>query len=341
MTTESSCLAAALAAHAAGIAVLPPREDGSKSPITNEHGEWAVKGERADERQIRGWYGPRTGLGVICGKISNGLEALDFDLRAVCDAFVAAAQDWGLAALVAHIRAGYDELTPNGQHWLYYCAENACVKLAERPAPTQGNPRGRKTLIETKGEGGYAIIAPSRGRVHPSGYAYELVSGSFGTITAISPAERQSLFALARSFDQMPRAERQQAPPRSWAPSPGDRPGDLQIAHWSWAEILEPHGWTWVYGRGGISYWRRPGKDHGISATTNATGRDTLIVFSSSTLFDTAPASYDRFGAYAVLEHGGDFHAAAVHLAKRFALGRPRVVPIESIDPSVLKHHYE
>src|SRR5690606_31824787 len=45
--------------------------------------------------------------------------------------------------------------------------------------------------------------------------------------------------------------------------------------------------------------------------TTNATGRDTLIVFSSSTVFDSydgmGPApSYDRFSAYAVLEHADD-----------------------------------
>jgi hypothetical protein len=29
----------------------------------------------------------------------------------------------------------------------------------------------------------------------------------------------------------------------------------------TWPELLEPDGWTLVYERGGVGYWRRPGKD--------------------------------------------------------------------------------
>ena len=76
------------------------------------------------------------------------------------------------------------------------------------------------------------------------------------------------------------------------------------------------HGWTNVYTRDGTTYWRRPGKDIGISATTNFGGADLLYVFSSSTEFE-AEKSYTRFGAYAVLNHGGDFHAAARALAQQ------------------------
>ena len=79
---------------------------------------------------------------------------------------------------------------------------------------------------------------------------------------------------------------------------------------------LTSHGWTNVYTRDGTTYWRRPGKDIGISATTNFGGADLLYVFSSSTQFE-AEKSYTRFGAYAVLNHGGDFHAAARALAQQ------------------------
>ena len=71
-----------------------------------------------------------------------------------------------------------------------------------------------------------------------------------------------------------------------------------------------------MYTRDGTTYWRRPGKDIGISATTNFGGADLLYVFSSSTEFE-AEKSYNRFGAYAVLNHGGDFHAAARALAQQ------------------------
>jgi hypothetical protein len=58
------------------------------------------------------------------------------------------------------------------------------------------------------------------------------------------------------------------------------------------------------------SYWTRPGKDRGVSATTNHQGNDLLWVFTSSAELDP-DRSYDRFGVYTVMEHGGDFQAAA------------------------------
>jgi len=54
----------------------------------------------------------------------------------------------------------------------------------------------------------------------------------------------------------------------------------------------------------------------GISATTNWAGADLLYVFTSSTTFN-ADESYDRFAAYAVLNHGGDYRAAARELAHK------------------------
>ena len=68
----------------------------------------------------------------------------------------------------------------------------------------------------------------------------------------------------------------------------------------------EPQGWMRVFERGEICYWRRPGKAFGISATTNVHGSDLLWCFSSSTAFEPE-TSYSKFGAYALLEHGGDF----------------------------------
>jgi putative DNA primase/helicase len=60
-------------------------------------------------------------------------------------------------------------------------------------------------------------------------------------------------------------------------------------------------------GRGHL--WRRPGKDHGISATTGYQG-DWLYVFTSSTVLEPE-RTYTRFGYRAAWSHGGDHHAAA------------------------------
>src|SRR5690606_2117041 len=96
----------------------------------------------------------------------------------------------------------------------------------------------------------------------------------------------------------------------------GVSPGDDFEARTTWEEILEPRGWRKVMVRGRTTYWRRPGKEHGISATTGRDPeRDRLYVSSSSTEFETF-TPYTKFGAYALLEHAGDHSAAASKLRK-------------------------
>jgi hypothetical protein len=90
------------------------------------------------------------------------------------------------------------------------------------------------------------------------------------------------------------------------------RPGDDFNLRATWDEVLTPHRWVRV-GKGsrGETLWRRPDKSKDHSATTNATGNDTLIVHSTSTTFEISPASYSKFGAYALLNHDGDHKRAA------------------------------
>lgn len=91
------------------------------------------------------------------------------------------------------------------------------------------------------------------------------------------------------------------------------RPGDDFNDRAHWADILTPHGWTYMYHRGSTWYWRRPGKDQGEhSATTGRKGvgsEDRLYVFSDATSFEQN-VPYNKFAAYALLNHGGDFAAA-------------------------------
>ena len=94
----------------------------------------------------------------------------------------------------------------------------------------------------------------------------------------------------------------------------------------SWPEILEPAGWRHVYDRGDVGYWCRPGKTHGVSATTNLGGHDRLYVFTSSTPFEPEK-SYSKFAAFAVLHHGGDFAAAARDVAADGRAARSTATP--------------
>jgi len=307
---------AARLAYAAGLSIIPPLEDGSKRPV----GTWKTyQTERAGKDMLRQWWGPATGLGTICGKVSGNLEAIDFDERAPYDSFVSLAREAELGDLLDRLENGYVEDTPRGGvHWLYRCETiSGNLKLACRPT-TEAERRDQhdkvKTTIETRGEGGFVVLAPSGGGVHETGKPYVLRGGSFATIPTITPEERADLHALARALDEMPTSTEPGSRPEAKL-TDGTRPGDAYAAAVSWSDVLTPAGWTFVFERDGESYWRRPGKRHGISATTNCGGSDLLIVFSSSTPFETH-RGYGKFSAYAKLYHGDNHGEAARALAR-------------------------
>jgi hypothetical protein len=292
-------LQAALDAMAAGISVMPPTQDGQKRP----DGNWKhAQSTRADESRILDWYRPgRTGVGWVPGAVSGNLEVLDFDDRSIWAEFQKLCCDAGLGQLLDRMVAGYFEHSPNGAHLIYRCPTiDTNRKLAQRP--------DKKAVIETRGEGGYIIVAPSHGSVHPLRGSYVLQSGGVATIATISPEERRALFDVARIFDECPRVS-EVRPPQA-AISAAGRPGDDFNARATWEQILEPHGWVKVFSRLGASSWRRPGKDHGVSATTNYADSGFLYVFSTSTPFEPE-RGYSKFSARALLEYAGDFSAAA------------------------------
>jgi len=90
------------------------------------------------------------------------------------------------------------------------------------------------------------------------------------------------------------------------------KPGDILNALATWSDILLPLGWKPLgyVKENGIQYWRRPGKNEGISASTNWGGHDLLIPFTTSTELD-ARKGYTKFKALTYLKYNGDYHACA------------------------------
>jgi hypothetical protein len=116
-----------------------------------------------------------------------------------------------------------------------------------------------------------------------------------------------------RALDQMPEPDAEPNPfTTPTRDSDGERPGDDYNRRARWEDILT--GWTKVYTAGTTSHWRRPGKSIGTSATTGRNNADNLYVFSSSTEFDPEKP-YRKFAAYTLLQHRGDWSAAARQLA--------------------------
>lgn len=310
----------ALHAHEEGLCVVPPRQDGSKAPLVS----WRrYEQERPSLAQLERWYSAGlTGLGVVCGPVSGNLVMLEAEDDVTAEQLRSEARGAGLGHLLERLDAGYLEQTPGGGvHWLLRCAEPAGnTKLArrmKRPEEMRDPGDKVKVLIETREAGGYSVLAPSHGGVHPSGRPYVLVAGGFDTIPEVTPAERDALWEVARALDEMPAPAPRRAP--RIEPYKGDSIAEAFNARATWPEVLERHGWSHWRTAGDNQHWARPGRKGATSATINEGGAGVLYVFSSSTVFEPDRA-YSRFGAYAVLEHGGDHSAAARAIRAWWAL---------------------
>jgi P4 family phage/plasmid primase-like protien len=368
-TTAPDTLTAALTLHAAGCSVVSVRTDGTKFP----RGTWKLfQTDRAPEQQIHRWFADgHPGIGIVTGAVSGNLEMYELEGRAVEEGILNQLAELvsasGLAELWTRISTGWLEESPRGGLHFHYRVAGAPVpgntKLASRVAredeltdtereiltrhPNKKIPRG---WIETRGEGGFVVTAPSHGSVHPNGKPYKLIAGGPATCPTITADEHRELHRISRMLDAMPTEEPPATAPATSPATPldeadaflfandrpaaaegGVKPGDDYEQRTTWADILTTHGWTVLRTIGQTTYWRRPGKtDPGASATTGrAADRDRLYVFTTSTEFD-AEKPYTKFGAYTLLNHAGD-HAAAARELRRLGYGTPAPEPVRHL----------
>ena len=324
----TSIASAALTWYDAGCSIIPIRADGTKKPAF----EWKQYMETRIERdRVKDYFTlrPASGIGIVCGAVSGNLEMLELEGRATSgadiDKIMSESEKRGVLHLFLSLMTdGYAEWTPSGGlHFLYRISGHEVpgnTKIARRPATPEeliDKPGDRfKVLAETRGEGGYLVVAPSCGTVHDTGDSWSVAAGELGVIPTISWEERQRLHeALRAALDEMPAPPPPPARPQlsSLLPATSDRPGDDFNIRGNWYDILLPHGWAVDKRQGNTIYWVRPGKDPrlGHSATTGrAADGDRLYVFSSATIFEPEQP-YNKFAAYALLEHNGDYAAAA------------------------------
>lgn len=313
--------AVASAYLALGLSPYAVRTDGSKAAAESS---WTKFCSRfPTEAELRASFARnRRGVGIACGPASGNLVVFDFE---EWSAFTR----WG-ARLMAEER---DRLarcpvvrTPRGGAHVY----------ARLTAAVKGHVYARtavgRVLIETRGDGHGVIAAGSPGCCHPTGTPYRLARPGWLDGVGFEPIPLDvfhNLTVHAAELNQYVKPAPREVVgdcPTSGG-EPGDRPGDHFNARVSWVDILGLHGWTVFRTTEGATYWCRPGKSPaGISASTGfcrgPSGRDLLYVFTSSAPPLEARMSYSRFGAYSLLNHGGDFTAATRALG-RAGYGRP------------------
>jgi hypothetical protein len=310
---------------AAGISFIPIRPDGSKAPdgkvlpfvprglngklepSWNPYRENLPTLDEAHE-----WFADgRRGIAVVCGRVSGGVEDLDIDDLQLYEPWKSAV-DQEMPGLVDRLT---QHRTPGpGASVVYRCEEIAgSTKLAVglRVDPKTGEQKP-KTLIETRGEGGYFLIPGCPPTCHDTGRLYEHVAGPPLTeVPLITPLERQCLLRAAQSLNELA-DEVIDGPITANRNGAALRPGDdFNQRGPSWEEIIGPHGWVQV----SSGRWRRPGKDRGWSATTgyckNSDGHEQFAVFSSNASPFEGPRNgkpctcYNKFATYTPLESWG------------------------------------
>lgn len=238
-------------------------------------------------------YKEPTGLGIICGAVNGNLEVIDVDVKH--DTTGSLWED--LRGLIEdNLPDIYKALviaqTKNkGYHIYYRCsAITGSIDLAKNPL--------KEVLIETRGEGSYIIAPPSPG--------YKYIQGEPTNIPTITIEEREILFSISKSFNQLPEPTVIKAPTVNYNSSLStlspwidyNQRGDV-------LGLLESHGWRIVNQRGENIKLLRPGNtDSKTSGGFHITKR-VLNIFSSSTIFEPGKG-YNPSSVFALLECNGD-----------------------------------
>ena len=275
----------------AQLSVIPTKED--KLPALPT---WKpYQSQRITEDQIEALFsgGNVKGVAIICGAISGGLEVIDVDTKhdttgSLWDELSSLIKD-NLPELysrlvIAQTRSG-------GYHIYYRCSSIAGnLKLSTK--------LNKEVLIETRGEGGYVIAPPTP--------KYTYIQGEPNNIPTITTEERDILFSISKSFNELEEIRPKVNTPTSTTyNSTGLSPFEDYNQRGDIVGLLESKGWRVVNQQGQRINLLRPGSTDSKTSGNYHTGLKVLRVFSSSTEFNP-DKGYSPSQVFSLLECNGD-----------------------------------
>ena len=300
----------ALAAIKAGMAPIPIRA-GGKVPLDR----WTDDQHHPmDEAEIPRRFRNGCNLGIVCGAGSGNLECLDFDNASLFQPLLDT-----LEAVNPGLRQKltvWQETPSGGYHLLYRCS-----------APVGGNAvlahdRNGKAAIETRGQGGQFLVAPSRATSKQDGKQRPyILHGTLQAVPTITAEDVALLHSIASSFDESGHQEQKRLPRNQGGTISGDRPGDRYNHVTDWNELLVRYGWRCLKTMGDRQHWQRPGKT-GPEASGTLHPTKGFWCFSTSTPLPTQQP-LTPFAVFTYMEYGGDFVAAARALAAEHTPAHP------------------
>jgi len=275
----------------AQLSVIPTKED--KLPALPT---WKpYQSQRLKEEEVEALFSGANvkSLAIICGAISKNLEVIDVDTKhdttgSLWDELKSLIED-NLPELykrlvIAQTRSG-------GYHIYYRCSSiSGNLKLSTK--------LNREVIIETRGEGGYVIAPPT-----PN---YTYIQGEPGNIPTITTEDREILFNIAKSFNELEEVKPKVSTTLSTTyNSTGLSPFEDYNQRGDIVALLESKGWRVVNQRGQRINLLRPGSTDNKTSGNYHTGLKVLRVFSSSTEFNP-DKGYSPSQVFSLLECNGD-----------------------------------
>ena len=300
----------ALAAIKAGMAPIPIRA-GGKVPLDR----WTDDQHHPmDEAEIPRRFRNGCNLGIVCGAGSGNLECLDFDNASLFQPLLDT-----LEAVNPGLRQKltvWQETPSGGYHLLYRCS----APVGSNAVLAHG--RNGKAAIETRGQGGQFLVAPSRATSKQDGKQRPyILYGTLQAVPTITAEDVALLHNIASSFDESGHQEQKRLPRNQGGTISGDRPGDRYNHVTDWNELLVRYGWRCLKTMGDRQHWQRPGKT-GPEASGTLHPTKGFWCFSTSTPLPTQQP-LTPFAVFTYMEYGGDFVAAARALAAEHTPAHP------------------
>lgn len=281
------------------------------------------------------------GIGLVCGSISKNTEAIDVDCKYDLTGTLFERLKTSINAANKEIlkKLVVQKTMSNGYHLIYNCQKiEGNLKLARRPTieaekeqtfkrtlakakiDSETKPELKinpqevalkaaendkvRVLIETRGDRGFIAIAPTRG--------YELIHGDLSKIETLTIEERNTLFTVCRSFNELVSeykpVERREKKQIKGLTSFEDYNNRADVV-----ALLEKNGWQVVGRKGSKTLVLRPGDTSSASSGNYDESKNWFTVFSTSTEFEPETA-YLPYAVFAFLECKKDFSEASKRL---------------------------
>lgn len=291
-----------------GFKVLPVKQD--KVPCV----PWTNGVDIATINQL----GDIHGVGLVCGAANSGIEVIDVDSK-----YDTTGNLWPdfKDLIKGYSQELFDKLViqgtvGGGYHLIYRCKTiDGNKKLARRRATAYESSLGEryKVLIETRGEGGYIVIAPTEG--------YEFIQGKLSSLSYITEDERALLHGLAMSFDEVNQIkevvyEAKDVVVKTVLDDYNNKATEDDVL-----SMLEQHGWTIVRRTSTKAVVKRANADSAHSGYYHYETKK-LVVFTTSSEFEPE-RGYSPAAVYCMLECDWDFKKAVKQLS---ALGYGEVI---------------